>query len=303
MSFAATSNCVLYNSGTPVFADITERGLIDTKEIQEKMTNKTEGIIPVDYMGLPCDLGNISKIAKEKDLFVIEDASHALGAKYRNSPIGSCKLSDLTVFSFHPVKHITTGEGGIITTNNEELFQALRLLRTHGITKNKAEYKNKNIQDPWYHEMHHLGFNYRLTDIQSALGLNQLSKIDKFIARRRQIAQAYFDFFGDYREQVELIPEIADEFNSYHLFVIKLVDPPNRRKIFDFLWKEGIFCQVHYIPIYWHPYYRESGYKEEKLPNTEKFYERIISLPMYPSLSNEELDHVFSVLRSFFEKI
>lgn len=303
MSFAATSNCILYNSGTPVFSDITERGLIDPNKIQGKLSKTTEGIIPVHYMGLPCDLGSISEIAKENDLFVIEDASHALGAKYQDHPIGSCKYSDLTTFSFHPVKHITTGEGGIITTNKEELHQSLSLLRTHGITKDKTKFKNKDNMGPWYQEMQDLGFNYRLTDIQAALGLNQLSKVEKFITRRREIAQSYFDFFEDYADSVETIPELEDEFNSYHLYVIKLVDPGNRRKLFDFFVKEGIYCQVHYIPIYWHPFYRESGYRDEKLPNTEKFYERIISLPMYPSLSNEELDHVFSAMKSFFKQI
>ncbi|MCK5158586.1 MAG: UDP-4-amino-4,6-dideoxy-N-acetyl-beta-L-altrosamine transaminase [Candidatus Heimdallarchaeota archaeon] len=300
MTFAATSNCVLYNSGTPIFADITERGLIDPLEIEKNLTEKTVGIIPIHYMGLPCELEEISKIAKENDLFIIEDACHSIGAKYKNSSIGDCKLSDLAVFSFHPVKHITTGEGGIITTNNEELFNLLQVLRTHGITKNNSNFKT-NHNEPWYQEMQHLGFNYRLTDIQAALGLSQLSKIDHFVKRRREIAAAYLDFFIDFEDSVEIIPEKEYEFNSYHLFVIKLRNPKNREKLFNFLQKSEIYCQVHYIPVYWHPYYQELGYKEKLCPIAENFYEKVISLPMYPALTDEELDYVFLSLKKFFK--
>ncbi len=300
MSFAATSNCILYNSGNPIFADITERGLIDSNDIRKKITEKTQGIIPVHYMGLPCDLDEISRIAKENNLFIIEDACHALGAKYKNSSIGDCKYSELTVFSFHPVKHITTGEGGIITTNNEELFNLLQVLRTHGITKNNSNFKT-NHNEPWYQEMQHLGFNYRLTDIQAALGLSQLSKIDHFVKRRREIAAAYLDFFIDFEDSVEIIPEKEYEFNSYHLFVIKLRNPKNREKLFNFLQKSEIYCQVHYIPVYWHPYYQELGYKEKLCPIAENFYEKVISLPMYPALTDEELDYVILSLKKFFK--
>lgn len=300
ITFAATSNCILYNSGTPIFTDITERGLIGPFGIEKKITERTQGIIPVHYMGLPCDLEEISKIAEEKNLFVIEDACHALGTKYRSSSVGSCKYSDLAAFSFHPVKHITTGEGGMITTNNEELGNLLRLLRSHGITGNQSEFKTGHAE-PWYQEMHHLGYNYRMTDIQAALGLSQLSKVDQFIARRREIAKAYLDLFEDFTDHVEVIPENENEFHSYHLFVIKLTDPRTRLDLYEFLGERGIHCQVHYIPVYWHPYYRESGYRDVMLPNTESFYERILSLPMYPALTNEELEHVLSSLKMFFK--
>ncbi len=300
MSFAATSNCVLYNSGNPIFADITERGLIDPFEIEKNLTEKTEGIIPVHYMGLPSELEEISKIAKENNLFIIEDACHSIGAKYKKSSIGDCKFSDLAVFSFHPVKHITTGEGGIITTNNEELFSLLQDLRTHGITKDNSKFKTKH-NEPWYQEMQHLGYNYRLTDIQAALGLSQLSKIDQFIKRRREIAAIYFEFFMDFEDSVETIPEREHEFHAYHLFVIKLKDSMKREELFNYLQKRGVYCQVHYIPIYWHPYYRELGFKEKLCPKTEDFYERIISLPMYPALTVEELDYVLSSLKKFFK--
>lgn len=301
MSFAATSNCVLYNSGTPVFADITDRGIIDPSMIEERISERSCGIIPVHYMGLPCELEEISRIAKENDLFVLEDACHALGAKYQATSVGDCSHSNLAVFSFHPVKHITTGEGGMITTNDRNLDGLLRELRTHGITKDKTQFKT-NHTEPWYQEMHQLGFNYRLTDIQAALGLNQLSKVDQFIKRRRDIAQAYSDFFESFTDQVETIQEKEHETHSYHLYVVKLVNKRERKELFEFLTERGIHCQVHYIPIYWHPYYRQSGFAEIRCPNAESFYDRILSLPMYPSLSDDELSYVLSSLEEFLGK-
>jgi perosamine synthetase len=299
MSFAATSNCVLYNDGTPVFSDITKRGLLAPDEIADKMTTRTAGIIPVDYMGLPCALKDFHETAQENGLFVLEDASHALGAKYENTKIGNCAFSDATVFSLHPVKHITTGEGGIITTNDEELSNKLRLLRTHGITKDQSEFST-NHKEPWYQEMQYLGFNYRLTDIQAALGLSQLLRINQFVERRREIAKLYIDSFSPLSENIETIPEEPGEFHSYHLFVVKVADSKTRWQLFDYLKKQGIFCQVHYIPIYWHPYYREHGFRDMRLPNAEEFYERILSLPMFPALSDSELDFVISAVKSFF---
>jgi perosamine synthetase len=300
MSFAATSNCILYNSGIPVFSDITPRGLLDPDLIESKINESTQGIIPVHLMGLPCNLKSLSSIARENDLFLLEDASHALGAKYNNDMIGSCAYSDLSVFSFHPVKHITTGEGGIITTNDKKLYEELSLLRTHGITKDPSIFKTDH-REPWYQEMQHLGFNYRLTDIQAALGLNQLRRVESFIGRRREIASRYNDYFSTIDTHVETIPEKDGEFNSYHLYVIKLVDPKKRLALFEFLRSKGIFCQVHYIPIYWHPYYRESGFEKTHLPVTENYYERILSLPMYPRLSDEELEYVVSSIDEFFK--
>lgn len=299
MSFAATANCIFYNSGKPVFADITERGLIDTQEIRKNVTSKTCGIIPVHYMGLPSDLEEISKIAKEHDLFVIEDASHAVGAKYNGSMIGNCKYSDIATFSFHPVKHITTGEGGIITTNSDELDHLLRILRTHGITKDAQDFKTPN-RAPWYQEMQYLGFNYRMTDMQAALGMSQLSRVKEFIKRRREIAKQYTDFFNGI-DSIETIPEHENEVHSYHLYVIKVKDAKTRLELFEYLAERGIYCQVHYIPIYWHPFYRESGFENEKLPKTEQFYDRILSIPMYPALSDSEMQFVQSSISDFFK--
>jgi UDP-4-amino-4,6-dideoxy-N-acetyl-beta-L-altrosamine transaminase len=299
MSFAATANCVRYNGGTPIFSDITERGLLDPQEICSEICNETQGIIPMHHSGLPCDMKEISKIAKENDLFVIEDACHALGARYNDKPIGHCEFSDLAVFSLHPVKHITTGEGGIITTNDEEMYSALKTLRTHGITKDKSKFKT-NHNEPWFQEMQQLGFNYRLTDIQAALGLSQLLRVKEFVKRRREIAKEYDDFFENLSDHVDIISEHENEFHSYHLYVIKLKDESKRRELFEYLSSKGIYCQVHYIPIYWHPYYRETGFNEIYLPKTEDFYKRIISIPMYPELSSNELQFVMSSLKAFF---
>ncbi len=298
MSFAATTNCILYNSGSPVFADITKRGLIDPLDVRKKVTNKTIGVIPVDYMGLPSDLEEISKIAKEYNLFVLEDASHAIGAKYKNSMIGDCKYSDIAIFSFHPVKHITTGEGGIIATNNDELNNLLRTLRTHGITKNQSEFKTSHTE-PWFQEMQYLGFNYRMTDMQAALGMSQLSRVEEFIKRRREIAKQYNEFFAR-MDSVETIPEESNEFHSYHLYVIKVEDAKTRLRLFEHLESKGIFCQVHYIPIYWHPYYRESGYEKEMLSQVELFYDRILSLPIYPALTDDDIQFIQSSISDFF---
>ncbi len=299
MTFAATSNCILYNKGKVIYSDITGRGLINPQEIELQITSETVGVIPVHYMGLPADLEHISKIAKENDLFTIEDACHALGAKYKDSRIGDCKYSDLAVFSFHPVKHITTGEGGIITTNSKSLYDKLLQLRTHGITKNKSKFKTEHTE-PWYHEMHNLGFNYRLTDIQAALGLSQLSRLDEFVQRRREIANKYLDFFNEIGDNfAEPITERESEYNSYHLFVIKLMDPNKRRSFFEYLMKKEIYCQIHYIPTYWHPYYRENGYNGSICPKAEDFYNRIISLPMYPALEDNQLEYVLDCIKEF----
>lgn len=301
MTFAATANSVLYNSGKPVFADITERGLIDPSEIKKKITKSTTGVIPVDYMGLPYNHKQVKEIAEENDLCVLEDGCHAIGAEFNNQKIGSCEFTDLTVFSFHPVKHITTGEGGMITTNNEELYEKICILRTHGITKDQKTFKSGRT-DPWYQEMHYLGFNYRLTDIQAALGTSQLERIDELVSARRLIAKKYDGFFNDKDYPVEIIKENGNELNSYHLYVVKLKDSTERLKIYTFLEERGIYCQIHYIPVYWHPYYSELGYKKGLCKNAEGFYERIISLPMYPSLTKEEQEYVLCCISRYFEK-
>jgi UDP-4-amino-4,6-dideoxy-N-acetyl-beta-L-altrosamine transaminase len=301
MTFAASANCALYCGAKPVFVDIHEKnGLIDEDKIEEKITSQTKVIIPVHYSGLPCSMDKIKKIAVKHQLVIIEDACHALGARYKNSKIGDCKYSDMAVFSFHPVKHITTGEGGMITTNSEEFYEKLLMLRTHGITSNPALFK-ENVDGPWHQEMQMLGYNYRITDFQCALGTSQLKKINAFIAKRRRIATKYdANFKGS--KNVEIINEENGCFNSYHLYIIRVKDAKTRLALFNHLKNNGILCQVHYIPVYWHPYYKNLGYKKGICPKAEKFYEQIISIPIFPSLKPSEQEKIIHVINSFFLK-
>lgn len=289
ITFAASANSVLYCGGTVVFADIDPLTYnINPDEIRKKITSHTKAIIPVDYTGQPCALDEIYSIAKEYGLLVIEDASHALGAEYKGAKIGS--LSDMTTFSFHPVKHITTGEGGMITTNDDKLFQQLFMLRTHGITRDSS-LMHAN-QGGWYYEQLDLGYNYRLTDIQCALGLNQLKKIDQFIERRREIAEKYNKAFKGLDYIVTPFQALEGN-NSWHLYVIQLKGI-ERKKAYDMLQAAGIGVNVHYIPVYKLPYYQEHGHADTSCPNAEKFYEKIISIPMFPALQESEQDFVIN---------
>jgi UDP-4-amino-4,6-dideoxy-N-acetyl-beta-L-altrosamine transaminase len=299
ITFVASANCALYCRAKPIFADINEKGIIDSEEIFKKITNKTKIIIPVHYGGLPADLEKIKKIADEKKLIIIEDACHALGTEYRNSKIGDCKYSDMCIFSFHPVKAITTGEGGMITTNSKEFYEKLKLLRAHGIEKDNSKFIYQT-EEPWRYEMQLLGFNYRITDIQCSLGISQLQKIDYFVKKRREIAKKYDLEFAKMNE-IEIIQEENFEFNSYHLYIIKLKDKDTRLKLFNFLRKNNIYCQVHYIPVYTQPYYEKLGYKKGICPNSEKFYDKIISLPIYPDLTIEQQEHIIKKIGEFFK--
>lgn len=285
ITFAASSNCVLYCGGTPVFADIKpDTYNIDPEDIRRKITEKTKAIIAVDYTGQPCELDEIREIAKEHNLLVIEDGAHALGADYKGKKIGS--VSDMTTFSFHPVKHITTGEGGMIVTNDEKLYERLKLFRSHGITRDER-FLTKNEGD-WYYQQLELGYNYRITDIQCALGVSQMKKLDKFVERRKELVRRYNEAF----EKISQIVCPAQKEgcnNSWHLYVIQVED---RQEVFDKLRQAGINVNVHYIPVYKHPYYQEHGYEKVCCPNAEKLYEHIISLPLYPGLTDEEQDYV-----------
>jgi len=299
MTFAASANCALYCRAKPVFVDIKENGLIDENLIEEKITSRTKIIIPVHLGGLPCDLKRIKTIAKKHKLIVIEDACHALGSKYKNTKIGDCKYSDMAIFSFHPVKHITTGEGGMITTNSKILYEKLLLLRSHGITKDPTKFVNK-CDDPWYCEMQDLGFNYRITDFQCALGISQLKKVKEFIKRRIEIAKTYDKEFIN-NKNIEIIRTSKDYKNTYHLYIIKVKNGDVRSKLFNYLKENDIYCQVHYIPVYWHPYYQKLGYKKGICPNAESFYEKILSIPMYPDLRNVQQKSVIKVINDFYE--
>ncbi|MEK6945629.1 MAG: UDP-4-amino-4,6-dideoxy-N-acetyl-beta-L-altrosamine transaminase [Nanoarchaeota archaeon] len=299
MTFAASASCALYCGAKPIFVDITKQGLINPEKIEEKINNKTKIIIPVHYSGLTCDLEKIKNIADKHKLVIIEDACHALGAKFKEEKIGSCKNSDMCVFSFHPVKHITTGEGGMITTNSEELYKKMVMLRNHGMTKNPKELTRND--GPWYYEISKLGNNYRLTDIQCALGISQLNKLDKFVKRRREIADLYNKAFSQ-DNNVEIISEEKNQFNSYHLYVIKLKNSDIRKKLYEVLKEKGIICQVHYIPVYWHPLYVKMGYKKNLCHESELFYSRILSIPIYPALKESEQEFVIKSIKDFFRK-
>lgn len=294
LTFAATANSILYTGAKPVFADIDpETGNIDAAEIIKKITKKTKAILPVHFAGLPCDVTKIAKIARKRSVIVIEDACHALGAQYKYKErwvrIGSCLHSDMAIFSFHPVKSITTGEGGAILTNRKDIYDKLVILRNHGITKDNSKFTNKNIKNmAWYYEMVSLGFNYRITDIQCALGMSQLRKLEMFIRRRREIAGIYNKEFSN-MSRIQLPPDEKSSRSAWHLYYIRV---NNRANVFRTLQKNGLGVQVHYIPVYFHPYYRELGYKKGICPNAEDFYKKTISIPIYYSMSNEDIKYV-----------
>jgi len=301
ITFAASANAAIYCGGRPVFADIdTQTYNIDPEDIKRKITAKTKAIIPVHYTGQPCDMDSIMSIAKEHGLTIIEDAAHAIGAKYKGKSIGS--ISDMTTFSFHPVKQITTGEGGAITTNDENLYEKLSMFRAHGITRNSSKL-NKN-EGPWYYEQQFLGYNYRITDIQAALGISQLSKLDMFVGKRKEYVKLYNEAFAEVEDII--IPEqLSKTESSWHLYIIQLKLEKlkaGRKEIFQELIHAGIGVNVHYIPVYYHPYYRSLGYKKGVCPNAEKLYERIITLPLYPAMEIEDVEYVIKAVKTIIEK-
>ena len=312
ITFAASANCVLYCGGTPVFADIDpDTYNISPEELEKKITSRTKAIIPVHYTGQPCDMDAILEIAHKHNLLVVEDGAHALGAAYKGKKIGS--IADMTCFSFHPVKPVTTGEGGMIVTDNEELYRRLVLYRSHGITRDKdmmqqyeeqlqqssdpalqeaADMLRGDVMDPggWYYQQLELGYNYRITDISCALGASQMDKLDRFLECRRQIAKKYDEAFAD-------IPQIKTPWqqegcqSGWHLYMIQTMER-SRREVFDGLRQAGIGVNVHYIPVYRHPYYQRNGYAGVHCLNAEAFYERAISLPIFPGLTGQQQDYV-----------
>lgn len=298
ITFAASANCILYCGAKPVFADIQEDTInIDPKEIKGKITTKTKAVIPVHFAGHPCDMEEIYAIAKEHKFIVIEDACHALGAEYKGAKIGACKYSDMTVLSFHAVKHITTGEGGMILTNNEDYYEKLLMFRTHGITRDPKKIINNN-EGSWYYEMQFLGYNYRITDLQCALGISQFTKLEQFVDKRREIVKKYNEKFGSL-QNIVLPAERKGVKASWHLYCIRVKG--NRKNIFNKLRERGIGANVHYIPVYWHPYYRELGYKIEDCPKSEKYYAQTITLPLFPKMGNDEVEYVIEAIERFLK--
>ena len=297
ITFVASANSILYCGGKPVFADIQKDTVnIDPEEIKKKISPETKAIIPVHFAGHPCDLEEVKEIAEKHNLLIIEDAAHALGAEYKKSKIGSCKYSDMTIFSFHPVKHITTGEGGAVLTNQKDLYQRLLLFRNHGITRKKE--KMASYDGPWYYEMQKLGFNYRITDLQCALGINQLKKLEKYIERRRELVSIYDKELSKI-DKIILPVEKPYVKSSWHIYYIRLKNASKRRLIFEELQKSGIGVQVHYIPVYLQPYYQKNfGYKVGDYPKAEDYYQSTITLPLYPKMMNSEIQYVINILKS-----
>ncbi|OGY67431.1 MAG: UDP-4-amino-4,6-dideoxy-N-acetyl-beta-L-altrosamine transaminase [Candidatus Harrisonbacteria bacterium RIFCSPLOWO2_02_FULL_45_10c] len=290
-TFVATANMALACGAKPVFCDTrTDTYNIDETKIEDLITEKTKAIVPVHFAGHPCEMDEISRIAQKHNLLVIEDACHAIGAEYRAQKIGS--LSDLTVFSFHPVKPITTGEGGAILTDNESYYKKMLSLRTHGIVKDPA--KTEAI-GKWYYEMVDLGFNNRITDFQCALGISQLKKLDGFQEKREAVANYYFEKLAEVKSLI-LPTKLAYIKHSWHLFPIRLKDAGKRRATFDALQTNGIGVQVHYIPVHFQPYYQKLGYPAGTYPNAEAYYNSAISLPIYPDLTKADQNKVIEVL-------
>lgn len=292
MTFAASSNCILYCGAKPVFCDINlENYNIDVEKIESNITKKTKVIIPVDFTGQCCDIGKIMDIAKKHNLIVIQDAAHSLGTNYKNKAIGS--LAHMTTFSFHPVKNITSGEGGMITTNSKEFYEKLISLRAHGITKNKETMIDKN-QPSWYHEQIDLGYNYRITDIQCALGLSQLKKLDVFKNKRETLVKLY-------NERLKKIKGLIIQKEEYfsdtcrHLYLLRLdLDKftVNRDEIYKALQSENIGVNIHYIPVYKHPYYQSLGYDQNLCKNAETIFKSIITLPLHVNMNEKDIDDV-----------
>ncbi|OIO82818.1 MAG: UDP-4-amino-4,6-dideoxy-N-acetyl-beta-L-altrosamine transaminase [Gallionellaceae bacterium CG1_02_60_948] len=304
ITFVASANCALYCGADVDFVDIDPRTYnLSTERLAEKLAQAEKSgrlpkvVIPVHLCGQPCDMAGIHALSQRYGFKIIEDASHAIGGKYKGEPIGNCRYSDITVFSFHPVKIITTGEGGMALTNNENLAKRIQLLRSHGITREAGEMTHAP-DGPWYYQQIELGFNYRMTDIQAALGLSQMSRLDEFVAKRHAIAKRYEQLLAD-------LPVITpwqhpDGYSGLHLYVIRLKLAEigkTHRQVFEALRAAGIGVNLHYIPVYRQPYYEDMGFKAGYCPEAERYYAEAISLPMYPNLTEAQQDKVIESLR------
>ena len=303
ITFAASANCIRYCGGNVFFADIDPRTYcLDIKKVEDLIESKPkgffQGLIPVDFAGYALKADEFRSLAAKHGLWILEDACHAPGGYFIDSKgnkqnCGNGLYSDLSIFSFHPVKHIACGEGGMITTNDEKLYKHISLLRTHGITKD-ASLLHEN-HGGWYYEMQTLGYNYRLTDFQAALGISQLKRADEGLIKRKQIASKYYEAFKDKSFILGQTGEING--HAYHLYIIEVDD---RKNLYNHLRSENIFCQVHYIPVHTLPYYQSLGFKQGDFPNAEKYYSRCLSLPIYPTLSDREQSYVIETIIHFY---
>jgi len=306
VTFVASANCARYCGAEVDFVDIDPRTYnLSVAALADKLARaETEGrlphtLIPVHLCGQPCDMGEIQELARRYRFRVIEDASHAIGARYRDDPVGSCRHGDITVFSFHPVKIITTGEGGLATTNDSELARRMALLRSHGITREAAGMEDPP-HGPWYYQQTDLGFNYRMTDLQAALGRSQLQRLDEFLESRRALARRYDERLTGL--PLTLPYQAAYGRSAYHLYPVLVAPGGDRRRVFESLRRQGIGVNVHYIPVHTQPYYRRLGFRAGQFPEAEGYYARTISLPLHPGLAEAQQDRVVAALRQALEE-
>ena len=306
ITFVASANCGLYCGASVDFVDINPfTGLMDISALEIKLQQaKLEDrlpkiVVPVHLAGSSCEMKSIESLSKVYGFSVVEDASHAIGGKYFDEPVGSCSHSDITVFSFHPVKIITTAEGGMATTNNQDLAQKMRDLRSHGITKEFARFSEPRDHAPWHYEQQSLGFNYRLNDIQAALGISQLERLDEFVAKRNKIYKLYQHSLADLPVKLLEIPE--NVYSALHLAVIRLQDqtPEFHRALFETFKRARVGVQLHYMPVHTQPYYRNLGFQLGQFPHSELYASDAISLPIYPGLSEDEQRYIVSILSNF----
>lgn len=310
LTFASTANTALWQGASVVFADIDEKsGNLDPKEVEKKITKRTKAITVVDYAGRPADLDACKKLAKKHKLVLIEDSVHALGAKYKNKKVGS--ISDMSIFSFHPVKPITAGEAGIVTTDDKALYERLLRFRNHGMTRDKGLWHKKDAPD-YHYEMLELGLNYWLTDFQAALGMSQLKRLDTFRKKRAVLAKRYQKLLSKTNELILPLQDSKETYSGWHLYPIRLkqrkgesVDTLLRRRdaAFNALRAAGIGAQVHYIPVYFHPYYQKLGYKKGSCPKAEMFFASEISIPLFPTLTVKEQTYVTQTLLRALKEI
>ena len=292
ITFAASANCALYCGATPVFADIDEKTWnIDSESVRAHITERTKAVVAVDFTGQSTKLDELKEICREHHLVLITDGAHSIGTKYKGQPTGS--IADMTTFSFHPVKTVTAGEGGAITTNDPELYRRLVLYKAHGITRDAAQ-MSREPEGPWYYEQVELGYNYRMTDIQAGLLLSQLDKLEAFSKRRKEIVARYNEAFSKL-EQVTVQEEIPESDTTRHLYILRLNTEKlsiNRREFFDAMGAENIVCNVHYIPVYYFPYYQKLGYRKGICPKAEALYEEILTLPLHYGMTDRDVEDV-----------
>lgn len=301
ITFAASANCALYCGAKPVFADINpETYNIDPASVEKCVTDKTKAVVAVDYTGQSAELEPLLKLCREKNLVLIEDGAHVIGTAYQGRKNGS--IADMTMFSFHPVKTVTAGEGGAVLTNSEEYYRKLLLYRTHGITRDERLLEHES-DGPWYYEQLVLGYNYRMTDMQAALLISQLDKLEKFSRRRKEIVARYNEAFSGL-PGIVVQKEIPESDTTRHLYILRIRPEEfsiNRRQFFDALEAENVCCNVHYIPTYYFPYYEKLGYRKGICPNAEKLYEEIITLPLYYAMTDEDVESVIRAVRKLVE--